>query len=105
MPLPRSCCSVPHAAAGSGHVATLALLVNRGGNVAAKDGKGRTLLHAAAGGCQAGGVMLDYLLGKGLAIDARDDEGRTPLAIAETSDCLIGGSPMAGPLRRRGAKR
>jgi len=49
--------------------------------------------------------MLDDLLGAGLAIDARDDEGRTPLAIAETSDRLIGGSAMAGPLRRRGAKR
>ncbi len=94
-----------HAAARSGHVATLALLVNRGGDVRAKDGDGGTLLHAAAGGCRAGGVMLDYLLEKGLEIDARDSKDRTPLALAEASDCLIGGSPMIGPLQRRGAQR
>ena len=49
--------------------------------------------------------MLDYLLEKGLEIDARDSKDRTPLAIAERSDCLIGNSPMTESLRRRGAKR
>ena len=94
-----------HAASEGGSVAALRLLVERGGDVGATADDGSTLLHAAAGGCRAGEDVLDFLLERGVPINAKKKDGRTALAIAETSDCLIGNSPMTSALRRRGGKR
>jgi ankyrin repeat protein len=94
-----------HAAARSGSVATLELLLDRGADARAKSRDGDTLLHAAAEGCRAGEAMLSFLVERGLEIDARNRAGKTPLGVASSVDCLIGGSPMEEPLLRRGAKR
>ena len=61
----------------------VAALAKAGAMLDARDEKGRTPLHLAAG-LASTPATVTALVSAGAALDARDDRGRTPLQIAET---------------------
>jgi ankyrin repeat protein len=74
------------------------LLFDHGANVREDLGGGETPLHRAAGPVEDSAEMLGLLLSRGADINARDEDGRTPLMVAADV-----GSPAATFLLRRGA--
>ena len=69
-----------HVAVDRGLTAVVNWLIQRGGNVDAKDHTGSTPLHVAAAGGNS--RLLGLLIKKGARIDAQDNLGRTPLHVA-----------------------
>ena len=68
-------------AAAGGHAEALELLLAAGASLAARDASGRTALHHAALGGDATTAAL-ALIEAGADVDASDDVGATPLALA-----------------------
>ena len=84
--------STPLHYAGFGPKETVELLIDAGADVNAKDGRGKTPLHTAAGGGKK--EIVELLISAGADVNAKKDNGKTPLdwAIqldeAETADLL-----------------
>jgi ankyrin repeat protein len=93
-----------HLAVRQGHLAAVRFLIENGANVNnVETGRKRTPLHQIADHGDLGGERRDILLlllEKGAKIDAKDGEGKTPLAmaVAERNDDAV------KLLRERGAK-
>ena len=88
-------------AAAYGHREVVAFLIEEGADIAPdyRSDTGLTLLHAAArGGCL---ELARKLVEKGADIDAKGNDGRTPLDFAESN----GYEEMAALLREHGGKR
>ena len=74
---------VLHVAAARGCAAMVEALLQRRADVSARDGEGRTALHACAESEAEGGeACAKLLLGRGASPAATDDAGRTPLDVA-----------------------
>jgi ankyrin repeat protein len=67
-----------HKAAGRGHKEIVELLIDEGADVNAKDKRGTTPLHEAAGRGHNKDVA-ELLIAKGADVNAKDDNGWTPL--------------------------
>ena len=72
-----------HVTALSNEPSVVAALAKAGATLDARDEKGRTPLHLAAGLATTSAIVT-ALVSAGAALDARDEKGRTPLQIAET---------------------
>ena len=93
-----------HEAASRGARATVLRLLDGGADIHARDGRGRTPLHAAARSCFGVGEricrgVVAVLLDRGADVDARDAAGRTSLHLAAGGH--VPGSVVE--LTRRGA--
>jgi len=87
-----------HYAASKGHVDVLRKLASAGGDLAASDNVGSTLLHRAAAQGRVG--VIDYLVDQpGVALEARNGRGQTPLLTA----CEAGQDEAAIRLAKHGA--
>jgi len=87
-----------HYAASKGHVEALRKLASAGGDLAASDNTGSTPLHRAAAQGRLG--VIDYLVGQpGVALEARDGRGQTPLLSA----CEAGQDEAVIRLAKHGA--
>ncbi len=87
-----------HYAASKGHVDVLRKLASAGGDLAASDNVGSTLLHRAAAQGRVG--VIDYLVDQPrVALEARDGRGQTPLLTA----CEAGQDEAAIRLAKHGA--
>lgn len=87
-----------HYAASKGHVDVLRKLASAGGDLGASDNVGSTLLHRAAAQGRVG--VIDYLVDQpGVALEARDGRGQTPLLTA----CEAGQDEAAIRLAKHGA--
>ncbi|MFB0553330.1 MAG: ankyrin repeat domain-containing protein [Phycisphaerae bacterium] len=81
-----------HSAVDANDAEIVELLIKKGANINAKDGKGRTPQHLAAGYRP---NMAEMLIARGADTYAKDDEGRTPLHFAveqgyeDVTKCVI----------------
>ena len=82
-----------HAAASSGNLKGVKLLLDRGVNIEATEMRGQTALHWAA--YYGHLVVVNFLLSRGASVNAKDFRGKTPLRMAakyghlETASCLL----------------